>query len=73
MKINIIISLVVSFIVSITMMYVAWEHNSQNEIYSDSKIDLSYLLLIGFSWLIVSFVVFILVMLIVKVLKKFKN
>ena len=42
-------------------MYVAWQHNPQQEIYSEVGIDWGYWLSIGASWLFVGFVIFYLI------------
>ncbi len=57
MKSNIIISTIMGLIVSITIMYLAWEHNSQGEIYSEEGINFSYWILMGMTWFSMTFVV----------------
>ena len=66
MKNNIIISTIIGLIVSILMMYIAWKHNSQGEIYSEGMIDFSYWILIGMTWFIITFVVVLISILIIK-------
>ena len=66
MKNNIIISTIIGLIISILMMYVAWKHNSQGEIYSEGVIDFSYWILIGMTWFSMTFIVVFIFILIVK-------
>ena len=70
MKNNIIISTIIGLIISIIMMYVAWKHNSQGEIYSEEVIDFSYWILIGITWFSMTFIVIFISTLIIK---KFSN
>ena len=44
-------------VVAALLMYVAWVHNAQGEIHSETEIELRHWLLIGASWFVVSSVV----------------
>lgn len=47
------ISLCVGLCVSITMMYIRWKHNPQQEFHSNTHIDLVHFLGIGAGWVVV--------------------
>jgi len=68
-KNNIIISTVIGLTVSIFMMYVAWEHNPQGEIYSEGVINFSYWILIGMTWFIMTFIVVFIFTILVRKIK----
>ena len=70
MKNNIIVSTIIGLIVSILMMDVAWEHNSQCEIHCEGVINFSYWILIGLSWFIMSFIVVFALGVLAKIIKK---
>ena len=61
MKNNIRTSTIIGLIVSIVIMYIAWKHNSQGEVYSEGVIDFSYLILIGITWFSITFIVTLIV------------
>ncbi|PCJ30313.1 MAG: hypothetical protein COA99_18260 [Moraxellaceae bacterium] len=46
----IVTSSVVGLIPAILMMFIAWSHNSQDEIHRNGVVDWAYLLTIGNSW-----------------------
>lgn len=54
-------SLVGALVLAGSGMNAAWQHNPQQEIYSDVGINWGYWLGIGASWLIVGFIVFYLI------------
>ena len=73
-KNNIIISTVIGFIVSIIVMYVAYEHNAQGEIYTEGVTDFSYWMLIGLSWFIATFIVsFMVIFVFALIMKRVKR
>lgn len=65
-------SLFLSFIFSLAMLFFAWLHNAQGEIYSDT-FDVWYTLLIFCSWFLPLFLGFSLVFLCVSLIKKNKR
>ena len=69
MKNNIIISTIIGLIVAILMMYFAWKHNPQDEIYSEEVIHFSYLITIGLTWFILGFIVLFLFLAILNFLR----
>ena len=73
MKNNILISTIIALIVSIVMMNVAWEHNSQGEIHSEIGIDFAYLFLIGMSWFVMAFLLVFILGVIVKTMWQYLN
>lgn len=46
------ISLLCGILTALSMMALAWSHNSQGEIHIDGSVYWGYWLLIGFSWLV---------------------
>jgi L-cystine uptake protein TcyP (sodium:dicarboxylate symporter family) len=64
-------SIFLGFLVAALMMYVAWEHNSQCEIYCEGSVNWLYWLSIGFSWFLpVSISTFLFASLISKIVRK---
>ena len=59
--------------VSIVMMTVAWEHNSQGEIHSEIGVNFSYLTLLGMSWFVMVFIGVLILLLIAKKMWKYFN
>jgi len=70
MKRTLLLSTLVGTILATVMMYVAWKHNAQGEIYTNETIDFSYWFTIGFSWFLLGFIVMFLLMRIISYLKK---
>ena len=50
------VSLLCATITSVLIMKMAWDHNSQGEVHIDGCVDWFYLLLIGFSWFVPTFI-----------------
>ena len=73
MKNNILISTIIALMVSIVMMYVAWEHNSQGEMHSEIGVNFSYLILLGMSWFVMVFIGVLILLLIAKKMWKYFN
>ena len=73
MKNNILISTIIALIVSIVMMNVTWEHNSQGEIHSEIGVDFTYWLLLGMSWFVMAFLLVLILLLIAKKMWKYFN
>jgi len=65
------LSALLATVISLFMMYVAWEHNPQGEIYTNETINFSYWFLIGFSWFPLGFIAMFLLISIINYLKKF--
>jgi TRAP-type C4-dicarboxylate transport system permease small subunit len=49
------LSALLATVLSVFMMYVAWKHNAQGEIYTNETINFSYWFFIGFSWFLLGF------------------
>ena len=49
-KAGIFIGTLGGLLVAAAMMYVAWQHNPQGEIYDESGVDWGYWLIIGVTW-----------------------
>jgi H+/gluconate symporter-like permease len=56
LKICLLTSILPSFVGSL-MMLIAWNHNSQGEIFNENGVDLGYLILIGVSWFIPTWII----------------
>lgn len=52
---SLIVSCAVGVLSALFMMGLAWQHNPQGEIHTEDGINWPYWLLIGFSWLFVTF------------------
>ena len=70
MKRTVILSTLIGTLLAMLMMYVAWKHNAQGEIYTNETIDFSYWFLIGFSWFLLGFIVMFLLMRIINYFNK---
>ncbi len=51
------ISILVGVSLGLFMCYIAWQHNSQQEIVSEASVDYGYLALLFIFWMIIGFIV----------------
>ena len=71
MKTTLFISAFVGVVVATFMMYVAWEHNPQQIVHSEDAIHYGYLISIGASWFIVTFLSIFLLFMVIRALWRF--